>query len=177
MKTVEQTINVYLKKETGDGLAICPTNDMIQILQKNDSILSCDILSEGSHGKGKKFFHKNPYFSFRKMRKQFKKKTKHFVVADIYALETHFKTFIPDSIYITNGTIYLYVFHSDYDLSLLQKRYQRFHVPCYVESCKDGFMLKIEVGSTKNHYWKDKSYYLIDTIMDIADMIGDALAS
>ncbi len=175
MKTVEQIINSYLKKEQGDGLAICPTEFMMQTLQGNNAILSCDVLSKEKSNTGTRKSCKKKSFSLKKIRKQFHQKTKHFIVANINELERYFKTFVADSVYITNGMLYLFILDINYDLQKLERRYQRFHVPCDIVTCKDGFVLVIKVGNTKTHYWKEKWYYFIDSMIDILDIIGDAL--
>lgn len=97
------------------------------------------------------------------------------MIADIRELEPYFKTFIRDSIYITKGTIYLFVMNPEYDLDLLIKRYHRFQVESSIKKCKDGVIVTIHVGNAKNHFWKEKVYYVVDVVTDIADMIGDAL--
>ena len=177
MQTIEHTMNLYIQKEKGNVLAICPTEGMIQTLQNNEGITVCDVLSKNQDGKKGKTGRRQKHFSFKKMRKKFKKKTKDVIIADIKELESYWKTFIRDSIYITKGTIYLFVMNPEYDLDLLIKRYHRFQVGSSIKKCKDGVIVTIHVGNAKNHFWKEKMYYIIDVLTDIADLIGDALVS
>lgn len=179
MKTVEQYMKQIIHHGVGNVLAIGPTESMQSELERNDAITICDVLNHPQKGLGVKtlFFKKEKTFHFNKMRKTFKKKRKDMILGDIAELENHLKTFIRDSIYITKGTIYLYTWNNTYDFELLIKRYKRYAIVCKLEKCKDGNILVIPVQNTKNHYWKEKFYYVIDTIADIIDMIGDALVS
>ncbi len=177
--TIDTYMNQIIQKAEGNALAIGPTISMEKALQENATITICDVLSKNNPSDRKKsFFHKRPKtFSFKKMRKTFHKKTKDIIIGDVFELERYMKTFIRDSIYITKGNIYLFVKDTNYDLDLLMKRYQRFDVTCEKEKVEDGIVLKVTVFNAKNHYWKEKLYYIVDTIVDIADIIGDALVS
>lgn len=179
MKSIEQCMKQIIQSGTGNVLAIEPTQSMQKELEQNDAITVCDVLNHPKKEQGTKkaFFQKEKTFHFKKMRKTFKKKKKDMILGDIKELENHLKTFIRDSIYITKGTIYLYTWDETYDFDLLIKRYQRYSVMCKLEQCKDGSILIIPVQNTKNHYIQEKLYYVIDTIIDIIDIIGDALAS
>lgn len=179
MKTIDTYMKQIIQKASGNALAIAPTEEMTKALEENDHIVICDLLSKSKNPEGKKsiFHKKQKTFDFKKMRKIFHKKKKDIIIGDIVELEHHFKTFIPDSIYITKGYIYLYVKDPNYDFSCIIKRYQRFDVPCEVEKAKDGTILVLAVLNAKNHYWKEKMYHIIDTIEDIMDIIGDALVS
>lgn len=179
MKTVEQYMNQIIRHGVGNVLAIGPTESMQSELEKNDAITVCDVLNHPKKEEGTKktFFNKEKTFHFKKMRKTFHKKKKDILLGDIIELKNHLRTFIRDSIYITKGTIYLYTWDKTYDFDLLIKRYQRYSVVCKLEQCKDGSILIIPVQNAKNHYIKEKLYYVVDTIIDIIDIIGDALAS
>lgn len=177
MKTIEKIINPIIQTGSGNVLAICPTSTMLAYLEENNRIDICDILSnptkenDGSKGKRQK------PFNFKKMRKKFKKKRKDMIIGDITELTRYQKTFVRDSIYITKGTIYLFTQNSDYDYDLWVKRYKRFGVTTIIEHCEDGLVLTIEIGNTKNHFWKEKVYFILDVIFDFIDVIGDILAS
>lgn len=179
MKTIDTYMKQVIQKGKGNALAIGPTEVMIDALNENDAISICDVLSKENHkGEKKSIFRKrSKTFNFKKMRKTFQKKKKDIVIGDILELERYMKTFIRDSIYITKGTIYLFIGNPNYDFDLLIKRYKRFGVDCTLVPVQDGTILVIPVGNAKNHYWKEKFYYIIDTLIDIIDVIGDALVS
>lgn len=179
MKTIDTYIKQIIQNGKGNALVIGPTEVMITAFNENDAISICDVLSKENHKGGKKSIvrKKSKTFNFKKMRKTFQKKKKDIVIGDILALERYMKTFIRDSIYITKGTIYLFIEDSNYDFDLLIKRYKRFGVNSTLVSVQDGTILVIPIGTTKNHYWKEKIYYFIDTIVDIIDAIGDILVN
>ncbi len=150
---------------------------MIQAIHENHAITICDLLSRSTKEKGKKtiFSKKTKTFQFQKMRKTFHKKKKDILIGDIGSLERYFKTFIPDSVYITKGYIYLFIKDPSYDFDYIIRHYQRFNITHEIEKAKDGSILIIDVSRAKNHYWKEKIYYGIDVITDAIDIIGDAL--
>ncbi len=177
MNTVEQAFHKIIPKKEGNVLAIGVSSFMYQELQKNEKIVICDVLSKGEESGKRKLFQRNPKtFDFKKIRKTFGKKQKDMIIGNIQELKSYFKTFIQDSIYITKGTIYLYS-TEEYDFDLLVKRYKRFQITSNFEKCKDGMILKIEVRDTKNSWVKEKFYYIMDTVIDIVDAIGDALVN
>lgn len=179
MKTIDQYMKSVIQKSVGHALAIGPTDVMYQALEVNQEITVCDVLNRenGSQGKRRFFSKRNKPFQFKKMRKTFGKKQKNLVIGDIKELERYFKTFIRDSIYITKGDLYLFTTDVAYDFDLLIMRYKRFSVTTQIEKCKDGTLLILHVGEVKNHWWKEKIYYVIDVIIDFVDLIGDALVS
>lgn len=120
---------------------------------------------------------KDRNLSILKNEKKFKKKRKDMIIGNIEELDRYMKTFIKDSIYITKGTVYLFIQNVDYDYDLLVKRYKRFGVTPVIEHCQDGIVLVIEVKNTKNHFWKEKVYYILDALFDFIDVVGDILAS
>ena len=179
MKTIDSYMKQIIQKGKGNVLAIGPTETMINALQESDAISICDVLSRENNKSNQKtiFRRKSKTFNFKKMRKTFHRKNKDMVIGNIVELERYMKTFIRDSIYITKGDIYLFINDCNYDFDLLIKRYQRFDITYSLEQGEDGIILIIQVGNAKNHYWKEKIYYIVDTIMDIADIIGDTLIS
>lgn len=175
MKTIEQIINQKIEEGKGNVLAICPTDSMITSLEKNDAITVCDVLSNPKqNGEGKRTFRQKT-FNFKKMRKKFKKKRKDMIIGEVTELSRYMKTFVRDSIYITKGTIFLFIQNPDYDYDLLVKRYKRFGIDCVIEKCDDGILFTMEVGQAKNHFWKEKIYYIIDILIEMIDLIGDVL--
>ena len=175
MNSVEQTIKQMIQKGKGNILAIGTSNSMNLLLEKNKEITTCDVLSKITFKNGKRrLFHKPKSFHLKKMRKTFHKKQKDMLIGDIQEFQHYYKRFIPDSVYITKGIICLYT-TSNSDLDLFARRYYRYIHSIQTKICKDGKVIIIEIGDAKNHFWKDKIYYIIDVIIEFIDIIGDVL--
>lgn len=176
MKTIDQFMCQMIQKSAGNILAIVPTSCMEQELKSNEMIMVCDVLNrQQNQSKGKMFSKKMKPFNFKKVRKTFQKKKKDIVIGNIEELERYFKTFVADSIYITKGSIYLFTYNKDYDFDLLHRQYSRFVSQSKSETCLDGIVFIVEVNNAKNHFWKEKIYYVTDIVINVVDAIGDAL--
>ena len=64
-----------------------------------------------------------------------------------------------------------------YDVENIIKRYKRYNTEIEVIKCDDGNIVKINTSKAKNKFLKDKFYFIVDTLSNIADIIGDILVS
>lgn len=171
MKIVDAKICSTIKTLSGNVLGIGLNEKMLDLLNKNDNVTICNVLSapakEEGHGK------KAKVFNMRKMRKKFGHKKVDTIVGNLQELDRYMKRFVADSIYITKGDIYLYS-EVSYDESILKKRYERFNITF---SIIEKNIYQIHVGKAKNNKIKEKLYYIIDTIIEWIDIIGDILAN
>lgn len=67
--------------------------------------------------------------------------------------------------------------NKEYDIENITKRYKRYNTEIEVKEFIDGSLIKINTSKAKNHFIKDKIYYIMDTLNNIADVIGDILVS
>jgi len=176
MKKVEQIMQQQIDTFSGSVLAFCINNSLQEKINNNENILTCNFLDQGGSGsikKGKRM----KKIGINQMRKKFHKKKTDFVIYNIDQMYPYTKIWIKDSIYLSKNDVYLYTENMDTDIEFYEKRYKRYHTPMEKIECKDGWVLRIKVGSIRSNRFKDRYYRIVDTLIEIGDMIGDILAS
>lgn len=172
VKNFEKIINNINGKLVWIGLQ---DEYLMKKITNNSNIVYCDILNGiGAKGKGKGS--KGKEISIKEFRKYFKKKNIDCVISNAKDIDRLLPRFIPDSIYITSKTIYIYG-STNYDYEKIIKRYKRYSKNIELEVLDDNFIIKIEVSKSKNHFFKDKLYFIIDNIFNLIDMISDLIVS
>lgn len=151
-------------------------NKVLKIINNNKNIFSCDVLSENSHGKANKKFSLKKNFYISDLRKKYKKKKIDYILVEENLVNKYYKTFIKDSIYITKGKI-IYICNSKSDIERIQKRYKRYKTSIEIKKYKNGFIISINVEEAKTNKIKDLYYCIIDTFINIIDIISDILVS
>lgn len=175
MKKIENALHSLVVSMEGTVIGIgIEFPRLIDELERNDHITECTLLnekinqSETSGKGGMKKIH------IRKIRRKFKKKKIDHVLCNMEEMFPYMKTFVKDSIYITRGKIYYY--GNDLDqMEMLKKRYGRYTVEWQMEKCGNTYLATIEVGSTKNHKFKEIFYYIKDTFTNGMDYMSDYL--
>lgn len=174
---VNSTLKKYVKNMNGSLIGIGIKDlDIIHEIDKNKKILMCDLLnsiSPKSKSTDKKR-HKKKYV--KNLKKQYKKKNIDNMIINVEEVEKMLKTFIRDSIYINKDQIY-YFSKRKTILEKIEKRYHRYTNDTEITKYEDGYILKINTANTKNKFFKDKLYYIIDTLSNGADIIADILIS
>ena len=175
MSKVKNELTNYIKNMKGSVLGFNIDDDkLINELNKNSNIIECNLLSDknsATKGKGK-----SKIVNIRKIKKQFKKKKIDYIISDIEAIDSYLKTFVKDSIYINRNMIYIYT-NKDYDYTNIVSKYKRYKIDIKVNECSDGYIIILNIGNKKTNYFKDKGYYIIDTLINLVDLIGDVMAS
>lgn len=167
----------YIKSMHGKVIGIGLDNEkIIEEIAKNNKILNCDLLNsidiKSSDCKGKKT--KKKYI--KKLRKEYKKKNINYMIINSIKIDKYLKKIIMDSIYINKGDIYYYM-NNEYEKDRIIKKYKRYNTSIKILKCDDGYIIKINTSNAKNNFFKDIIYYIVDTISNIADTIGDLLIS
>ncbi len=173
---VNNTIKKYIKNMSGKVIGIGIDNkEFIESIDKNNKILECDLLNSiniksfnGKKSKKKKYV--------KKLRKKYKKKNIDYMIINANMINKYLKKVVKDSIYINKKEIYYYM-NKEYDIENITKRYKRYNTEIEVKEFIDGSLIKINTSKAKNHFIKDKIYYIMDTLNNIADVIGDILVS
>ena len=149
--------------------------DFLEIIEKNNKIIECDLLNSINiendliqKRKKKKYV--------KKLRKKYKKKKVNYIIVNTNEINKYLKVFVKDSIYINNTEIYYYM-DKNYDVENIIKRYKRYNTEIEIIKCDDGNIVKINTSKAKNNFFKDKFYYVVDTLSNVADIIGDILVS
>ena len=178
MKKIVKNFEKIINSITGKLVWIGLDDDfLMKKISANHNIVYCDILNGISpKGKGKAKGKKEKNLSIKDFRKYFKKKNIDCFIVNIKDIDKLLPRFIPDSIYITSKTIYIYG-DKTYDYEKIMKRYKRYSKDIKLEIYDDNFLIKIDVTKSKNHFFKDKLYFALDNIINLIDMISDLIVS
>lgn len=173
---VNSNIKKYIKNMDGNLLGIgIKDESILKEIESNKKIINCDLLNSINKTikfKSKRKLKKKIYI--KKLRKKYKKNNIDFLIVNIEEVDNYLKFFIKDSIYITSNNIYYFI-PKEYDVDIIIKRYKRYTSDIELIKCDDGIILKINTINTKNNFFKDKIYFIIDTLNNIIDLIADIL--
>lgn len=115
--------------------------------------------------------------SIKKFRNLFKKKSIEYLIIDLNNVFDYYKYIASNSIYICKKKIYIYG-NSDYlSAHLVSKKFNRYKTD--IECIQDGndYLVIIDCKRAKYSYIKEKFYLIIDTLLNIGDMISYFLTS
>lgn len=178
MKKIVKEIERVIDKISGRLLCIGLDNEyLLKKIKDNSNIVYCDLLNANvNYGLNikKKRNKKEKSIPIKDFKKYFKKKKINYIVSDIKDIKNYLPRFIPDSIYITNSVIYIYGDDS-FDYEKLSKKYKRYTNKIDIKIMEHHFLIKIDVADTKNKFFKDKVYFIIDNLEILTDKIGDIL--
>ncbi len=174
----EKVLNL-IDKMSGSLLGIgIEDTKMLEKIENNNKINLCYILNNDNN-KGKKFKlfkkGKNKTVNIKKLKKHFKKKSIDNILCDYKIIKKHVRHFIPGSIYINCGKLYIY--GDKKDLNNLKEKYERYTSDIELIEEKSKFLLIINNKKTKNKIIKDRIYKTLDLLSDGLDFLTDMLAN
>ena len=162
---------------SGNVLGIGVDETISEILEQNERVLNCNLLNSFSKTENSKQEKKQRLKKIRikKIRKVFKKKKVDFIICNIDEIKKYLKTFIKDSIYINKDILYIYNIEDEELKKELIKKYKRYNVK--IEELKDNkkTILKIDNKLSKTNIFKDTFYLIIDTLIQLLNIISDIL--
>lgn len=162
-KELEKIIDGFSSNVIGIGTE----KKLIDSLNKNKNITECNIINNKktkTNGKGR-----SKYIYIKKLRKVFKKKKVDYILCNYEVIKPYLKHFVKDSIYINRGKLYFY--GSDIEIDNLLARYKRYNIEYKITNN----ILEIDNKLSKNNFIKDCFYYIIDSINNVIDFIGNLL--
>ena len=178
-----------IKKTNGNVLAICLDSKLMDELDKKDKInlysLTSNEQSDRVFGaisrkkKDKPKYKKNnkgKNINIKKLRKVINKNSVDYIFCNMDEMIDYYKYFIKDSIYISNGKIYIY-FKKKIDKEFIISKYKRYNVKIKDTEFKNGYLLEIDASKARNKFFKDKLYFISDTMYNIAEFIGNLMIS
>lgn len=143
-------------------------------IEENKNIIYCDILGS-SEGKGFGKKKKGKTLNMKDFRKYYKKNNINYIICDISDIKRHLPRFISTSVYICQNHIYIYGKKEVYELETLIKKYRRYDVNIQVSQYTNEYIIDIDVSNSKNNFFMDKLYYVIDIFGMVADKISDLI--
>lgn len=168
---MEQEIIKIIQNLKGTILGIGLTEEMVQSLEKNNTITDCNLLnSYVKEGIGKKKRLKT--LKIKKLNKYFKKKSIDTIICNYQEIQKYMNTFVKNSVYINRKKLY---FFGELDKEFITHRYDRYDTVISYIDTKDGNIISIDNSNSKNNKIKDILYRIIDGITSMIDMIGDIL--
>lgn len=178
---MKQDLYNIAKCANGNVLLIGVDDSKIyDIIDKNERITICNSLSNCKR-KSKKMYCDNSttknskIIKVKKLRKVFKRKNIDFIICNISEIKPNMKSFLSNSVYINKNMLYIYGSIKDNDLEELVKKYKRYSKDVKAEIKDEEFIIYIDNKKTKTNFFKDKFYYIVDTISNIRNLIADIL--
>lgn len=172
-KELKKIFSKLSKSVVGIGL----DDELSYTLESNDNILELDIINIQKKKKGKlnnKTKNKSRKINIKKLKKIYNKKSVEYVVCNYEVIKKYFRYFISDSIYMNNNKLYLYGTSME-DIKEIKKKYKRYNTLIKVTDEKKYFIIEIDNKESKNNFFKDKLYFIVDTYNYLVDIIGDFL--
>lgn len=170
-------LNRYVKKMEGNlvGIGLKDT-DLIKNIEKNNKIVMCDLLNSISINSKKSTKKREKKKYVKNLKKHYKYKNINNMIINASEVENILKILIKDTVYINKGFIYYYSKKKSL-LELIEKRYNRYTKDTKIVKYEDGYILQINTEKAYNSIIKDGFYYILDTLYNVADIIGNVLIS
>lgn len=177
---VKENLKKELKKGKGNILCIgLNDQDLLDIIDKNKNIIKCDILNNNFINKGKDISKgpKSKTIYIKNIKNVFKKKRINKIICDYNHIEKYLKTFVKDSIYITNGDIVMYGKLNKEEVNKISYLYGRYNIKNIINEDKNNYIIDFKVNNKKTNKLKDFGYLIIDFLSELYDMVTDLLVS
>ena len=174
---IEKIMERKIKKLQGSVLGIgIQDENMLKAIDKNKKIVFCDLLlskdiddndEEGSSTRFKQI-------KFKKLKKYYKKNKIDTTIVNFESILPYHRSFIKNSVYITNKNIWLYSKEESEFLSIYIKRFERYNIELKKENKQNEVLYILNLENKKNYRFK-MFYYIYDLLYDIANFISDLL--
>lgn len=167
-----------IKKTKGNVLIIGLDDKLIDKFDKNNKVNLYSIYSSKTSGlfsKSKnKQTNKGKSINIKKLRKYISKKSVDYLICNMETVMEYYKYIIKDTIYLNNNIIYIYS-SNNIDKDFIIQKYKRYNVEINFTDYKNGYIITINNNNGKNNYFKDKLYFIKDTLYNLAEAIGNIL--
>ena len=174
-------IEEIIKKVEGNVLVIGLDDKLIDKFDKNNKVNLYAIYSNNNN-KGmfskqkKKQTNKGKTINIKKLRKYINKKSVDYLICNFEEMIQYYKYIIKDTIYLNNNIIYIYSTNK-IDKEFIIEKYKRYNVEVIFTDYKNGYIITIDSKNAKNKFFKDKVYFIKDTLYNIAEIIGNIMVS
>lgn len=177
-KMIKAELKNIINNTTGKLLVI-GLNDqsLLTLIKDNEKIVTCDILNNNHYSdvKIENNGGRTTNINLKNIRKIFGRKKLNKIICDYKHIDGYLKTFVKDSIYITNDSVIIYGNMIPSACDYLISKYERYHVEGEVVNSNGHYLIKFKVGNRKTNIIKDRYYYICDCLKEIGEIISDIL--
>lgn len=165
---MKNDLNKIIKTLDGFVLCIGISDEIADLIDKNENILNCDILTNDlKKEKNKKTFF-NKTININKIRKKYKKKKVDYIICNYDVIKPYIRKFVRNSVYINKNKLY---FIGEVDNNLVKNRYKRYDT--IIKEYKN--IIEIDNSKSKSNFIKEIVYSFIDITSSLIEIIGDVL--
>lgn len=115
--------------------------------------------------------------NIKKFRKIFKKKSIEYIIINIDNIYDYYKFLVSNSIYVCNTKVMVFGSSKYIDDNVIASKFKRYNVEITNYKEDDKYLCVIDVSKAKFSKIKEKFYIIIDTFINIGDMISYILTS
>ena len=179
-------LNNLIKDFKGNVLVIGLDDKSLSYFNKNNKInlysISKDYSKSGIFKKKNKVLYneknlnKGKNINIKKLRKYINNKSIDYLILNMDEIIEYYKYIIRDTINVSNNKIYIYA-SNNISKDFIISRYKRYNVDIDITDYKDNYLITIDNKNIKNNFIKNKIYFIKDTLYNIAELIGNILAS
>lgn len=177
-----------IKKAKGNVLVIGLDDKLIDKFEKNNKVNLYAIYSNNDNAttnpnirnknllskQKKKKTNKGKIINIKRLRKYISKKSVDFFICNFEEIMQYYKYIIKDTIYLNRNIIYIYSTNK-IDKEFIMERYKRYNVEISFTEYKNGYIIVIDSAKAKNNFFKDKLYFIKDTLYNLAEIIGNVM--
>ena len=167
-----------VKSLKGSLLGIGIENEnVLDEINKNDKILTCFLLENNTSKKSSKlsFSGRRKKANIKKLKKTFGKKRLNYVICNYEYSKKFMRHFIPGSVAINNGKLYLYGKISEEEVENIKNKYRRYTNDIEIKKIKDEYLITVNNQNTKNNFFRDKLFFIEDLGERFMDILTNLL--
>lgn len=146
--------------------------ELIKVIEKNKNINTCYLLESNVKNNGKfSFKGRSKKVKIKKLKKYFTKKGTDTIICNYECIKKYTRSFIPNSIYMNKGKLYIYGNMNAEEIENIKKKYSRYTNDIEIRNN----IIIINNISTKNNFIKDKVYSILDILETAIDAVTNIL--
>ena len=167
-----------IKKIEGNVLTIGIDDKLLIGFNKNDKVNVYTLdRAKGLFGKSKKRKdNQGKTINIKKLKKYFHKKSLDYIIIDYNEIVDYLKYVVRDIVLLNSNNTYIYC-DNDCDIDIIANRFRRYGAKAKIKSFKDKLVIEIDNSNSKTNWFKNKIYYIKDTIYNIGEFISNILIS
>lgn len=118
---------------------------------------------------------KKKVINIKKLKKEFKKETFDYILCDFETILPYFRSFVSNSILVSNKEVLVYVNDIDYNLEEIDKRYSRYGCKVNSSKSKNEYLYIIDTNDIKTPFYKRFIYWIRDISYDFFEFVANII--